>query len=110
MTLIRGYNDKDNFVREFADMMLQGNPHFIELKSYMHIGMSTQRLEEDHMLEMNEIRNFAKPVCRMHSFKIMDESEMPSFKIVMLQNKVRLNGSEYCQQNIPSCCEKMTFH
>ncbi|MDQ3836350.1 MAG: radical SAM protein, partial [Thermoproteota archaeon] len=27
MTMIKGYNDKYNFVREFADMMLQGNPH-----------------------------------------------------------------------------------
>jgi tRNA wybutosine-synthesizing protein 1 len=104
MTLIRGYNDKDNFVREFADMMLQGNPHFIELKSYMHIGMSTQRLEEDHMLEMDEIRNFAANLCAtMHSFKIMDESEIS--RIVVLQNKVRyvdrwIKG--YCQQNTPS--------
>lgn len=88
MTLIRGYNDKYNFVREFADMMVQGNPHFIELKSYMHIGMSTQRLEQDHMLEMDEIRNFAANLCaKMHSFKIMDESEIS--RIVVLQNKVR---------------------
>jgi tRNA wybutosine-synthesizing protein 1 len=69
-------------------MMVQGNPHFIELKSYMHIGMSTQRLEQDHMLEMDEIRNFAAGLCaKMHSFKIMDESEIS--RIVVLQNKVR---------------------
>ena len=43
MTLIRQYNDATKFIDEFAEMMQQGNPHFIELKSYMHIGMSTQR-------------------------------------------------------------------
>ena len=43
MTLIKGYNDSSDFVEEFADMMVQGNPHFIELKSYMHIGMSTNQ-------------------------------------------------------------------
>ena len=76
------------FVSEFADMMVQGNPHFIQSKSYMHIGMSTQRLKQDHMLEMNEIRNFASGVCpKMPSFKIMDESEIS--RIVVIQNKVR---------------------
>jgi tRNA wybutosine-synthesizing protein 1 len=69
-------------------MMVQGNPHFIELKSYMHIGMSTQRLERDHMLKMHEIRNFAAELCtKMRSFKVMDESEIS--RIVVLQNKVR---------------------
>src|SRR5919106_3693600 len=88
MTLIRDYNDNLEFINEFAEMMLQGDPHFIELKSYMHIGMSTQRLEQDHMLEMNEIRNFAAKLCaKMRSFKVMDESEIS--RIVVLQNEVR---------------------
>ena len=42
MTVIRNFNDSTNYVDEFADMMKIGNPHFIEIKSYMHIGMSTQ--------------------------------------------------------------------
>jgi tRNA wybutosine-synthesizing protein 1 len=88
MTLIKGYNESYNFVREFANMMMQGNPHFIELKSYMHIGMSTQRLQRDHMMEMHEIRNFAAELCaKMPSFKVMDESEVS--RIVVLQNEVR---------------------
>jgi tRNA wybutosine-synthesizing protein 1 len=88
MTMIKGYNDSYDFAREFAEMMVQGNPHFIELKSYMHIGMSTQRLEQDNMLEMHEIRSFAAKLCaKMHSFQIMDESEVS--RVVVLQNKVR---------------------
>lgn len=88
MTLIRGYNDGPDFVGEFAGMMTQGNPHFIELKSYMHIGMSNQRLEQDHMLEMHEVRDFAAKLCeKMPSFNIMDESEIS--RIVVLQNQAR---------------------
>src|ERR687886_82046 len=88
MTLIKGFNDTCNFIGEFADMMGQGNPHFIELKSYMHIGMSTQRLEQGHMLQMNEVRDLAARLCaKMPSFKIMDESEIS--RIVVLQNEVR---------------------
>ncbi len=88
MTLIREYNDSASFVGEFAEMMAQGMPHFIELKSYMHIGMSNQRLEKGHMLEMHEVRDFASKLCdKMPSFKVMDESEIS--RIVVLQNQAR---------------------
>lgn len=88
LTLIRGYNDSVGIADEFAKMMVQGNPHFIELKSYMHIGMSNQRLEQDHMLEMHEVRDIAAKLCeKMSSFSVMDESEVS--RIVVLQNQVR---------------------
>src|SRR5581483_11934788 len=88
MTLIRGYNDSADFVQEFAEMMEQGSPHFIELKSYMHIGMSNQRLEKSQMLEMDEVRDFANKLYeKTPSFKVMDESEIS--RIVVLQNQTR---------------------
>jgi tRNA wybutosine-synthesizing protein 1 len=88
MTMIRGYNDGAEFVDEFAQMMAEGDPHFIELKSYMHIGMSTKRLEKGDMLEMHEVRGFAENLAaKMPSFGIMDESEIS--RIVVLQNKKR---------------------
>jgi len=81
-------------------MMAQGDPHFIELKSYMHIGMSNQRLEQDHMLEMHEVRDFAAKLCeRMPPFRVMDESEVS--RIVVLQNHERFTDrwiKEYLTQ------------
>jgi tRNA wybutosine-synthesizing protein 1 len=88
MTMIRGYNDNTKFIEELTEMMLQANPHFIELKSYMHIGMSTQRLEKNNMLEMSEIRNFASQLHdKMTDFSIMDESEIS--RVIVLQNHKR---------------------
>jgi tRNA wybutosine-synthesizing protein 1 len=88
MTLIRDYNGNLQFVNEFAEMMLQGNPHFIELKSYMHIGMSTKRLKKNSMLEMDEIQKFSTELCeKIPGFSIMDESEIS--RIVVLQNQKR---------------------
>ena len=88
MTLIRDYNDNLQFVNEFAEMMLQGNPHFVELKSYMHIGMSTKRLKENNMLDMGEIQKFSSELCeKIPGFSIMDESEIS--RIVVLQNQKR---------------------
>jgi len=87
MTLIRDYNDS-KVADEFAKLMSSGNPHFIELKSYMHIGMSTQRLEADRMLEMSEVREFSARLCeKLPNFEVMDESEIS--RIVVLQNKSR---------------------
>lgn len=88
ITLIRGYNQGEGVAEEFAKIIPQGNPHFIEIKSYMHIGMSNQRLEQDHMLEMHEVRDFSNKLCKkIPSFKIMDESEIS--RIVVLQNHAR---------------------
>jgi tRNA wybutosine-synthesizing protein 1 len=88
MTMIREYNDNMKFIEELAEMMREANPHFIELKSYMHVGMSTQRLEKNNMLEMSEIRNFASQLRdRMTDFSIMDESEIS--RVVVLQNHKR---------------------
>ena len=88
MTIIRDYNDGREFAEEFAQMMSQGDPHFIELKSYMHVGMSTNRLEHSDMLSMEEVRGFAGELCaRMPAFSVMDESEVS--RIVVLQNQKR---------------------
>jgi tRNA wybutosine-synthesizing protein 1 len=68
--------------------MRRGNPHFIEIKSYMHIGMSTQRLESSDMLEMDEIRSYSQLLSNsLEKFSIMDESEIS--RIVVLQNLKR---------------------
>jgi tRNA wybutosine-synthesizing protein 1 len=85
MTMIRNFNHSKNYIEEFADLLRRANPHFIEIKSYMHIGMSTQRLERSDMLEMEEIRNYSNLLCKsLDRFSIMDESEIS--RIVVLQN------------------------
>jgi len=88
MTMIRGYNDSLQFLQEFANKIRIGNPHFIELKSYMHVGMSTNRLEASQMLEMEEIRRYANALCGLlPEFIFMDESEIS--RIIVLQNQHR---------------------
>lgn len=88
MTVIRNFNESTSYVNEFAELMKKGNPHFIEIKSYMHIGMSTQRLERSDMLEMDEIRYYSNLLCKsLPRFSIMDESEIS--RIVVLQNLER---------------------
>jgi tRNA wybutosine-synthesizing protein 1 len=88
ITLIRGYNESIEFSNEFATFIMRGNPHFIELKSYMHVGMSTSRLARSAMLDMDEVRNYSMVLKKkLDKFALMDESEIS--RIVVLQNNER---------------------
>jgi len=87
-TLIRGFNTDLNYLDEFANLVNMGSPHFIELKSYMHVGMSTNRLEQSNMLEMADVRKFAEGLkSKLNDYQYIDES-VPS-RIVLLQNQNR---------------------
>jgi len=98
ITMIRGYNDDDEMIPAFASLLQKSNVHFVEIKSYMHIGRSTNRLEHSDMLEMDEVRSFAdKLVQENNAFTAMDESEIS--KIVILQNKKR-----FIDRFIPAYC------
>jgi len=88
VTLIRDYNDQKNMIPAYAKMFEESSPHFIEIKSYMHIGRSTNRLEYSNMLEMDEVKNFSQGIVNNgETFSIMDESFVS--RIVVLQNKQR---------------------
>jgi len=89
ITLIRNYNDQEEDIPAFAEMFRKASPHFIEIKSYMHIGRSTNRLEHSNMLEMEEVKKFSQQVAKQSKiFSMMDESIVS--RISVLQNNERL--------------------
>lgn len=89
ITLIRNYNDQKKMIPAFASMLQQASPHFIEIKSYMHIGRSTNRLEHSNMLEIDEVRKFSEEIAKQSQiFSVMDESLVS--RIVILQNNHRV--------------------
>ena len=88
ITLIRGYNDQMDMIPTFAKMFRESSPNFIEIKSYMHIGRSTNRLEHSNMLEMEEVKRFSEEVAKQSQiFSVMDESFVS--RISILQNNER---------------------
>jgi tRNA wybutosine-synthesizing protein 1 len=88
ITLIRSYNNGEDMIPAFAAMINRANAHFIEVKSYMHIGRSRNRLEREDMLSMDEVRHFANKMADQSGmFSVMDESQIS--RIVVLQNTKR---------------------
>jgi tRNA wybutosine-synthesizing protein 1 len=88
ITLIRNYNTDDKMIPAFASMLKMASPNFVEIKSYMHVGRSINRLDHENMLDMDEIRHFATELAKKSEiFSVMDESFIS--RIVVLQNQER---------------------
>ena len=88
ITLIRNYNDQKEMIPAFAKMLSESSPHFVEIKSYMHVGRSTNRLEHENMLDMEEVKKFSESIVKhTDMFSVMDESYVS--RIVILQNNQR---------------------
>ena len=87
ITLIRDHNTAAPMRAAFAAMLASSDAHFVEAKSYMHVGRSTGRLERENMLEMDEVRAFASDIGEGGVFSYMDESE--ASRIVVMKNRRR---------------------
>jgi len=88
ITLIRNYNTDDKMIPAFASMLKMASPNFVEIKSYMHVGRSINRLDHDNMLDMDEIRHFASELAKKTEIlSVIDESYIS--RIVVLQNQER---------------------
>ena len=89
ITLIRGYNTGPGMVEAFGRMTAAASPHFVEAKSYMHVGRSTNRLERDHMLSHEEVRRFAGEMAAASGGAFEEADESVASRIVLLANAKR---------------------
>ncbi|HEU5487703.1 MAG TPA: radical SAM protein, partial [Candidatus Nitrosotalea sp.] len=100
-TLIKDYNSDEKLIPKYAEMVKRSDAHFIEIKSYMHVGRSTNRLQYSNSLDMTEVRHFSSELARQSEiYSIMDESDMS--RIVALQNQRRFTDrwiSSYSNTN-----------
>ena len=83
ITLIRGYNDC--CFDGWAELIRRYRPHFIEVKAYMYIGRSRQRLKEENMPSHQYVREWAAELGEhLGIFEYMDEHE--ASRVVLLKN------------------------
>ncbi len=86
LTLIKGINDKSELVREFADILSATGSDFIEVKSYMWLGFSRDRLSKTNMPSFEEIKSFALKLLELlPNYKF--ESEKKNSRIVLLKRR-----------------------
>jgi len=72
MTMVKGWNDSEKLIPEFAKLIEKADPDFIEVKSYMCVGYSRKRLTLDNMLSHQEILDFSKKLSEATGFLVKD--------------------------------------
>ncbi len=73
---ITAVNGKNMFDSEgYANLINKASPDFVEIKAYMFVGYSRQRLELNNMPMFSEVKNFAKNIGDLCSKEIINESQ-----------------------------------
>ena len=84
LTLVKDYNMCN--AEEYAEILSKTKPDFIELKAYMHLGLSRKRLKESNMPLHPEVRAFAEKINKHLNYNIVNESS--SSRVVLLSKSV----------------------
>ncbi len=84
LTLMRGINDSG--MKEFAVLFEKSGADFIEVKSYMFLGLSRDRLKKYNMPEYKYLREWCDELSSMlNSYEIADED--PVSRVVLFKRK-----------------------
>ncbi|NIA04009.1 MAG: 4-demethylwyosine synthase TYW1 [Nitrospiraceae bacterium] len=81
LTLIKGYNmvEPENYVK----LIEKANPLFVELKAYMFVGSSRQRMSLSNMPYHEEVREFAQKIADLSDYEIEDEKKESRVVLLM---------------------------
>jgi len=86
MTQIKGLNDLDEYLNGYSKLFEKAKSDIIEVKSYMHIGLSRNRHSKEQMATIEEVNSFANKLIEVNkNYEIV--GEMPESKIVILRRK-----------------------
>lgn len=86
-TLIRNLNMTKP--EEYAKLIKMAEPKFLELKAYMAVGFSRERLGMKFMPLHQEIKDFAKQIAKHIDYKIIDEKKNSRVILMMQKEKNR---------------------
>jgi len=73
ITVIKGMNDIHP--EKYAELLDRSGAMFVEVKGYMFVGSSRQRLSIENMPRFHEVKAFAEKICKHNDYEIIDEKE-----------------------------------
>jgi len=92
LTMVKGINMAHP--EEYANLILKGNPDFIEVKAYMFVGASRERLQQENMPLHEEVVAFSKELVKSLKDYVIVSEHLPS-RVVMLAKKKFKKGKEW---------------
>ena len=75
INLVRNLNMDDNYIAEFAKIIKKAKPDFVEVKAFMSVGYSRQRLAYERMPLHTEIMEFSKKLSKLTGLKVLDQKK-----------------------------------
>ncbi len=84
ITAIKGMNMTDE--KGYAELIKMADPHFVEVKAYMHVGSSRERLLMENMPRHPEVREFAEKIGELIGYKIVDEKKESRVLLLMKED------------------------
>jgi len=70
----------------YARIIKKANPLFVEVKAYMWIGFSRQRMPDGSMPSHEEVKEFAQKILKYCDYKIVDEKKESRVVLLMKEN------------------------
>ena len=99
MTMIKGINDV--MPQKYAELILKGKPDFIEVKAYMFVGPSQQRLSRENMPLHEEVVAFTQTLMfYLPDYEIVSE-HIPSRVVMIAKKKFKREDGWYTWIDFP---------
>lgn len=95
ITLVKGFNTSDEALRSLAKLVERGQPTYVELKSYMYVGASRERLSRENMLSHEEVRQIAEKFSELTGYPVRAESR-PSRVVLLTPLKKPIRHGKGC--------------
>ncbi len=84
LTMVSGRNMKNP--RSYSDLILKGQPDFVEVKGYMFLGSSRGRLTSENAPSHRDIRAFSQKLADLTGYILADE-QIESRVVLLSQSK-----------------------
>lgn len=84
LTMVSGHNMKSP--RSYSDLILKGQPDFVEVKGYMFLGSSRGRLTKENAPSHRDIRAFSQKLVNLTGYNLVDE-QIESRVVLLSQSK-----------------------
>ncbi|MFW6013764.1 MAG: 4-demethylwyosine synthase TYW1 [Nanoarchaeota archaeon] len=84
LTMIKNLNMTD--AKGWGKLIQKASPLFVEVKAYMFVGYSRQRLSIENMPRHFEIKEFAQKIAESSGYKIIDEKEESRVVLLMKED------------------------
>jgi tRNA wybutosine-synthesizing protein 1 len=85
LTVVKGINDVQH--EKYAELIKMGGFDFVEVKGYMHVGESRERLSRDHMPDFDYVKEFGSQVLQFLSDEYEFAGEHKPSDVILLAKK-----------------------